>query len=91
MDPRYSDWIAHVFDHPVSRLEWDDEGEEPAFEASDEEIADLICETFTRSGNDLVRFSDEQVARGIRSLINPGVSDHAFRLMDGDAPLPRNS
>lgn len=89
MHPRYSEWITHVFDHPVSRREWDDEGEEPTFVASDEEIAELISETFTRSGNDLVRFSDEQVARGIRYLIDPGASDHSIRLMNGDAPLPR--
>jgi hypothetical protein len=89
MHPRYSEWITHVFDHPVTRLEWYHEWDGPDFEASDEEIADLICETFTRSGEDLRRFSDEQVACGVRFLIDPCASDYPFCLRDGDLPLSK--
>lgn len=87
MHPRYSEWITHVFDHPVTRREWYHEWDCPTFEATNEDVADLVYETYLRSGEDLLRFSDEQVARGIRYLIDPGASDHAFWMSAEAVPL----
>lgn len=91
MHLRYSEWITHVFDHTVGRIEWYHEWDRPIFEASNEDVADLVCETYLRSGKDLLRFSDEQVARGIRYLIDPGASDHPFWMSAADIPLSSES
>jgi hypothetical protein len=56
------------------------------FEASEEDYADLIRETFSRSGEDLSTFSDAQVNQGVWYLASPSCSSFIFSLRDGDVP-----
>ncbi len=74
---------------PGHPREWYHEWDYPIFDASNEDVADLVCETYLRSGEDLLRFSDEQVARGIRYLIGSGASDHPFWINSADVPLSK--
>ena len=89
MHPRYQEWIRYVFDHPVNDPQWYFDLDAPGFEATQEDYADLIRETFSRSGEDLARFSDAQVNQGIWFLASPSGSDFIFALRDGDAPTPK--
>jgi hypothetical protein len=83
MHPRYQDWIRYVFDHPVNDPQWYFDVDAPSFEATEEDYADLIRETFLRSGEDLVEFSDAQVNQGIWFLASPSGSNFIFSLRDG--------
>jgi hypothetical protein len=89
MHPRYSEWIRYVFDHPVNDPQWYFDVDAPGFEATQEDYADLIRETFSRSGEDLAGFSDAQVNQGIWFLASPTGSDFIFSTRDGDVPTPK--
>ena len=80
MHARYDEWIGFIFDHPVPNPTWHWTSDAPAFEASGEDYAVLIEQTFTNSGRDLSRFSDAQVNQGIYFLASPGCSDYMFSL-----------
>ena len=82
MHARYEEWIGFIFDHPVPNPTWHWTSDAPAFEASGEDYAVLIEQTFTNSGRDLSRFSDAQVNQGIYFLASPGCSDYMFALTD---------
>lgn len=89
MHPRYQEWIQYVFDHPVNDPQWYFDRDAPRFEATQEDYADLIRETFLRSGEDLARFSDAQVNQGIWFLASPTGSHFIFSLRHGDVPTPK--
>lgn len=82
MHSRYEEWIRFVFDHPVTNPEWHWATDAPMFEASEEDCALLIEQTFTRSGDDLRRFTDAQVNQGIYFLASTACSDYMFCLKD---------
>ncbi|HYG21453.1 MAG TPA: hypothetical protein VEH04_01640 [Verrucomicrobiae bacterium] len=84
MHTRYQEWIRYVFDHPVSDRPWYFNINAPVFEATQADYAQLICETFVRSGQDLREFTDAQVNQGIWFLASPSGSDFIFSLRDGD-------
>jgi hypothetical protein len=89
MHPQYQEWIRYVFDHPVTEPHWHLAAEAPQFQTSQEDYAELIRETFSRSGEDLVSFSDAQVNQGIWFLASPTESDFIFSLRDGAVPTPK--
>jgi hypothetical protein len=89
MHPRYQEWISYVFDHTVTDPQWYFGADAPGFEGTEEDYAELIRDTFSRSGADLVRFSDAQVNQGIWFLASPTGSDFIFSLRDGTAPTPK--
>jgi hypothetical protein len=85
--PRYQEWIAHVFDHPVSEPEWywSLSPFEPLFSGGTA-IVDLIAYTFERCGEDLAAFSDAQIDQGLRYLLTSPF-DFFYPIRDSNAPL----
>ena len=63
------DWIAHVFDHPVTdpAWHWDIHARPP--ELSDEQALLYIAETFERAPELLARYTDAQLNQGFWYLI----------------------
>lgn len=82
-----TDWIAHVFDHPVADPSWHWSPDAPAWEGSSEETVTFIADTFERSGELLARFSDAQLNQGFWYLVS--CSDLMFALVEPAVPLPR--
>ncbi len=87
MHARYEEWISFIFDHTVTNPEWHWASEAPTFEASEEDCAVLIEQTFTHSGSDLTRFSDAQVNQGINFLASTACSDYISSLKDSKVPM----
>lgn len=90
-DDQYDRWLAYVFgrDPPFDGDFWNIEDELPEFDATPTEIVGLIGRTMARSGDDLVRFSDDQVADGLKYIFNPLFSDYVHALSDHDVPLTK--
>ena len=59
-----SDWIDHVFDHPVTKQAWHWEDGAPQWEDSADQFALFMADTFERSGELLAPFSDAQLDQG---------------------------
>jgi hypothetical protein len=81
-----SDWIAHVFDHPVTQREWYWEENAPRWEDSPANNALFIAETFERSGELLAPFSDEQLNQGFWYLVSNSCSEFMDLLVDESVP-----
>lgn len=90
-------WITHVFDHPaeevpwyffdqVREVPWYCEFRSPRWEDRPEEIAELIAETFERSGELLGRFSNEQLVQAFSFLIPNLDSEYISVLVDPRVP-----
>lgn len=86
MHPRYQEWLAHVFDHPVEKEAWH-WGSEASFEGDEAAVAVLLEETFTRSGSDLLHFTDAQVNQGLYYLARPSEGGFLDALSSGAVPL----
>jgi len=80
-------WIAHVFDHPVTDPAWHWSLDAPEWQDSPEHIASLIAETFERSGELLSRFSDVQLEQAFWFLVSGSGSNFMFALVDPGVPL----
>jgi len=89
MHPQYQEWLRYVFDHPVSDPHWYFDVNALSFEATQADYAQLIRETFERSGEDLFQFTDAHVNQGVWFLASPSGSDFIFSLRDGDVPVER--
>ena len=91
MSLRYQEWLKHVFDHAVTDKlpQWYFAEDPPLFEASDDEITELISETFLHAGKDLAEYTDAQVDQGIWYLVSSSGSDFMSALADSEVPLPR--
>lgn len=87
MHTRYHEWISFIFEHPVTNPEWHWARDAPTFQASEEDYALLIGQTFTHSGRDLSRFSDAQVNQGINFLASTACSDYMFALKDSKVSM----
>lgn len=85
--PSLSDWIAHLFDHPVAEEVWDFTEGVPEWEGSPELTVTSIAETFERSGELLARYSDAQLGQGLWCLISAGCSALMLLLADPGVPL----
>lgn len=53
MNPRYQEWTRYIFDHEIRDPAWYFDLHAPKFVATLTEYADLLCLTFSRSGEDL--------------------------------------
>ncbi len=62
--PSQSDWIAHIFEHPVADPAWHWSIDATAWEGRPEDTVVFIADTFERSGELLARFTDEQLNQG---------------------------
>jgi hypothetical protein len=82
-----ADWIAHVFDHPVSDPAWHWSLDAPAWEGDSQHSATFIADTFERSGELLARFSDEQLNQGFWYLVSSSCSEFMFALVEPKVPL----
>ena len=91
MNPRYQEWLSHVFDHAVEvqKPQWYFGEDVPVFNASDNEIVELLGQTFHSAGNDLTKFSDEQVDQGIWYLAGTSGADFMSALASSEVPLPK--
>lgn len=87
MHPRYQEWLQFVFAHRVTNPQWYFDIDAPEFDSTEQEDVELIRETFTRSGEDLKKFSDGQVNQGIYFLADPSGSNYMFSIRDGKVPL----
>ncbi len=85
MHSRYKEWLQYVFGHSVTYPEWYFDLNAPSFEATQADYAQLIRETFERSGEDLAEFTDAQVNQGVWFLASPAGSDFMVSLRDGEA------
>ena len=89
MNPRYQEWLDHVFNHEVKNPQWHFDSDAPVFEAPDSEIAELLMQTFLNAGNDLAEYSDAQVDQGIWYLADPSCSSFMFAIKSSEVPLPK--
>ncbi len=83
---RYSEWLEHVFDRPVTPGGWYFDEENTSFDASEIEIVALVARTLENCGADLARYSDEQVNHGLKYIFEAGCSDTVHALMSDDVP-----
>jgi hypothetical protein len=89
MNPRYQEWLKHVFDHEVRNREWYFDEDKPEFEASPVEIAELLGQTFLRAGKDLTAYSDAKVDQGIWYLTGWPNPEFMFVLKSPEVPLTK--
>jgi hypothetical protein len=91
MSSRYQEWLKHVFDHeikyPLPQWYWDEDA--PSFEASDEEMTELINQTFRDAGKDLIKYTDAQVDQGIWYFVSMSCSDFLRSLNSSAVPLEK--
>jgi hypothetical protein len=83
-----SDWIAHVFDHPVTKQEWHWVDDAPQWEDGPGRIALFIAEAFERSGALFAPFSDEQLDQGFWYLVDNSCSEFMYSLVDQSVTPP---
>jgi len=83
-----TNWIDHVFDHPVvdPAPVWYWALDAPTWQGSPEQIVTFIAETFERSGELLARFDDAQLGQGFWYLVSAGFSDFMQSLVDPEVP-----
>lgn len=82
-----SDWIAHVFDHPVADPAWYWSTDAPVWQGSPEVTVTFLAQTFERSGELLARFTDAQLNQGFWFLTSDGCSNLMFRLFEPEVPM----
>jgi|SRR5690242_3786658 len=82
MQSRYTDWLKYVFDRAATPNGWyfDLDDLEP-FEASPNELVELMTTTFENCGRDLAAYSNEQLRYGLGYILDNGASDVVFSLM----------
>lgn len=77
-----SEWITHVFDHPVADPRWYWADDAPVWEGTPDQIANFIADAFERSGDLLARFSDAQLDQGFWYLVSNSCSEFMYCLVD---------
>lgn len=85
--PLFSDWIDHVFDHPVENPAWHWSLDAPLWNGSAVDTVACIADTFESSGELVARFSDEQLNQGFWYLVSNSCSDIIYSLIDTEVPL----
>jgi hypothetical protein len=83
--------LKYAFDHEVTDKlpQWHFTEDAPLFEASGDEMTELISQTFLRAGKDLTQYTDAQVDQGIWHLVSSSGSDFMSALADSEIPLPK--
>ncbi len=85
-DASIEEWIEFVFARPVNDPAWHWETDADRWEGSPERTAELLAETFERSGEILEPFDDEQVNQGLWMIASPSCSNMGFSLADDTGP-----
>ena len=81
------DWIAHVFDHPVTDPAWHWSLDAPQWDDTSEHNLTFIADTFECSGQLLARFTDAQLNEGFWYLLSAGCGEFMFALVEPAVPL----
>ena len=81
-----SQWIAHVFDHPIADPAWYLSLDAAIWEDHPETVAGHIADTFEQSGELLARFTDAQLDQGFWYLVGSSGSDFMFSLVRPEVP-----
>jgi hypothetical protein len=91
MNPRYQEWLKYVFDHEVADKlpQWYYAEDAPVFEASDDEMTELISQTFLSAGKDLTKYTDAQVDQGIWYFVSMSGANFLHSLKSPEVPLKR--
>jgi len=84
----YEKWLKFVFDRPVTRPQWFFRIDAD-FEATKDQLVELIGGTFRRSGTDLLRFSDAQVDDGLNYILFPIGSNNVFSICQKGVALDK--
>lgn len=82
-----SNWIAHVFNHPLADPAWYWSNDAPEWNDTPKHVAVLITETFERSGELLAQFSDAQLAQALWYLVSNNGSGFMFSLVEPTVPI----
>jgi hypothetical protein len=92
MNSRYQEWLKYVFDHEDRGHllpQWYRDDDAPSFEASDDEIVDLISQTFRNAGKDLTKYTDAQVDQGIWYFVSESGAGFLRSLKSPEVPLEK--
>ena len=87
-DLSLDEWIRYLFDHPVADPAWHFDIATSYHELTATRAAELIAETFEKSGDLLQAFTDAQLNQGFWFLVSSGSSDYMFCLTDVSVPWP---
>jgi hypothetical protein len=89
MNPRYQEWLSYIFNHEVEaqKPQWYSSADVPTFEASDNEMTELIGQTFLNAGKDLIKYTDEQVDQGIWCFVSMSGLDFMRSIKSPGVPL----
>ncbi|HUB86480.1 MAG TPA: hypothetical protein VMB22_01205 [Verrucomicrobiae bacterium] len=91
MNSRYQEWLKHIFDHEVGvkKPQWYFGEDAPVFEASDDEMTELISQTFRNAGKDLIKYNDAQVDQGIWYFVSMSGANFLHSLESPEVLLKR--
>jgi len=79
-------WVGYLFDHPVMDPYWYWQEEYEYLDPGAIRTAELIAETFERSGELLSRFSDAQLNQAFWFSVGSDASNYMFALRDESVP-----
>lgn len=85
--PRYAEWLKFVFDRPLTPNGWYFDLDEPDFDGSETEIAELVACTLENCGRDLAGYSAEQLYHGLSYIFSNACSNTVFALIDESVPI----
>ena len=88
IDLSFEEWIAFVFDRPVSDTEWRWDASADWWEGPPAIQAEYVARLFETSQDSLARYSDAQVNRGLYYVASNGQSDYMFALVDEEVDWP---
>jgi hypothetical protein len=91
VNPRYQEWLTHVFDHEIQthlpQWYWDEDA--PKFIAEPGEIVELLGQTFIYAGRDLTKYTDAQVDQGVWYMVSIECSDFIMALQSPEVTLAK--
>lgn len=83
----YDAWIRYVFDRPTTPRGWFFDEDDVVLDATPVELVACIGATVEHCRTDLARFSDSQVADGIRYIFDNSCSNVVFALKRREVPF----
>ena len=87
MSDLYTKWIEYLFDRPTTTPQWYFSIDIEDFPASNDEFVHLVGKTLERSGADLSRFTDAQVADGLSYIFFTHASNVITNIVQKRVPL----
>lgn len=86
MSRSLSDLMKHAFDHPASSPHWYFSAGAAAWEPAPAEDALLVAEGFENAARLLPHYSDEQVANGLKYIVDPSCGNILAGIFAGELP-----